>query len=191
MSRSRQPRKRKTGKTALTTVNAPENTKRLAELSGSADGPFSTTLLNQVCNSIFLGEDPEEETRDRYYHAAFVAQRGLKPADEAEGMLAAHIVAVHFTAMECLRRAALPNQTFEGRNMALKHAARLSQLFADLLGTMQKLRGKGQQKVTVEHVHVNEGGQAIVGTVENAPRGGGGNRKKRGTTPCKADCPCT
>jgi hypothetical protein len=27
-------------------------------------------------------------------------------------------------------------------------------------------RGKGQQKVTVEHVHVHSGGQAIVGTVE-------------------------
>jgi hypothetical protein len=28
-------------------------------------------------------------------------------------------------------------------------------------------RGKGQQKVTVEHVHVHSGGQAIVGTVES------------------------
>jgi hypothetical protein len=27
-------------------------------------------------------------------------------------------------------------------------------------------RGKGQQKVTVEHVHVHSGGQAIVGPVE-------------------------
>jgi hypothetical protein len=31
---------------------------------------------------------------------------------------------------------------------------------------MQKLKGKaGQQKVTVEHVTVNQGGQAIVGVV--------------------------
>ena len=31
------------------------------------------------------------------------------------------------------------------------------------------IRGKGQQKVTVEHVHVHPGGQAIVGTVERQP----------------------
>jgi len=33
------------------------------------------------------------------------------------------------------------------------------------LEALQRYRGKGQQKVTVEHVHVNAGGQAIVGTV--------------------------
>jgi hypothetical protein len=31
--------------------------------------------------------------------------------------------------------------------------------------------GKGQQKVTAEHVHVHEGGQAVVGIVENPERG--------------------
>ena len=31
---------------------------------------------------------------------------------------------------------------------------------------LQRYRGKGQQKLTVEHVHVHSGGQAIVGTFE-------------------------
>ena len=39
-----------------------------------------------------------------------------------------------------------------------------------LLEALNRHRGKGQQKVTVEHVHVHSGAQAIVGTVE----GGGG-----------------
>jgi hypothetical protein len=33
---------------------------------------------------------------------------------------------------------------------------------------LQRYRGKGQQKFTVEHVHVNAGGQAIVGAVHSA-----------------------
>jgi hypothetical protein len=37
---------------------------------------------------------------------------------------------------------------------------------------LQRYRGKGQQKVTVEHVHVHTGKQAIVGAV-NHPGGGG------------------
>jgi hypothetical protein len=31
---------------------------------------------------------------------------------------------------------------------------------------LQRYRGKGQQKVTVEHAHINTGGQAIVGTID-------------------------
>ena len=44
--------------------------------------------------------------------------------------------------------------------------------------------GKGQQKVTVEHVHVHEGGQAIVGNVE-----GGRDADEIGeSTPCTWIC---
>jgi hypothetical protein len=39
-----------------------------------------------------------------------------------------------------------------------------------LLDALNRHRGKGQQKITVEHVHVHSGGQAVVGVVE-APGG--------------------
>jgi hypothetical protein len=63
------------------------------------------------------------------------------------------------------------DQTFEGRRENLNQANKLSRTYATLLDTLNRHRGKGQQKVTVEHVHVHEGGQAIVGNVES--RGGG------------------
>ena len=44
-----------------------------------------------------------------------------------------------------------------------------------LLDALNRHRGKGQQKVTVEHVHVHSGGQAVVGMVETP---GGGDRPK-------------
>ncbi|MBY6217879.1 hypothetical protein [Qipengyuania aquimaris] len=91
---------------------------------------------------------------------------GLKPSDGAEHMLAQQMVGAHAAAIECLRRAALPDQTFEGRDMAFKHAHKLMALYARQLETLNKHRGKGQQKVTVEHVNVEKGGQAIVGNVE-------------------------
>jgi hypothetical protein len=47
-------------------------------------------------------------------------------------------------------------------------------LFVEQLEAMARLKGKTrEQKVTVEHVHVYEGGQAIVGAVtgkEEAPK---------------------
>jgi hypothetical protein len=41
--------------------------------------------------------------------------------------------------------------------------------------SLNRHRGKDQQKVTVEHVHVHAGGQAVVGMVETP---GGGDRVK-------------
>lgn len=43
----------------------------------------------------------------------------------------------------------------------------LSRTHATLLEALNRHRGKGQQKISVEHVHVHSGGQAIVGHVEN------------------------
>src|SRR4029077_3123272 len=94
-----------------------------------------------------------------------------KPASELEGMLAAQLLASHYAAMECYRRGMLSNQTLQGRSESLNQANRLSRTHAALLEALNRHRGKGQQKVTVEHVHVHSGGQAIVGNV-NGPGGG-------------------
>jgi hypothetical protein len=57
----------------------------------------------------------------------------------------------------------------------LSQANKLGRTFSVLLDALNRHRGKGQQKVTVEHVHVHEGGQAIVGNVGTP---GGGDRAK-------------
>jgi len=69
----------------------------------------------------------------------------------------------------------IPEQTFEGRHEALNQANKLTRSFAALADALNRHRGKGQQKVTVEHVHVHSGGQAIVGAV--ATPGGGASSK--------------
>jgi hypothetical protein len=79
--------------------------------------------------------------------------------------------------MECHRRAT-NDQTFEGRKESLNQANKLSRTFATLLEGLNRHRGKGQQKVTVEHVHVHEGGQAIVGNVQT--QGGGSASRSEG-----------
>ena len=43
--------------------------------------------------------------------------------------------------------------------------ARLTKAFAMQVETLRRLRNGGAQLVRVEHVHVHEGGQAIVGPV--------------------------
>jgi hypothetical protein len=89
-------------------------------------------------------------------------------------MLAVQLVATHQAAMECFRRAHLPDQSAHGYQLRLSHASRLVRSFAALSEALDRHRGKGRQVVRVEHVTVQAGGQAIVGAVT---RGAGGGAK--------------
>jgi hypothetical protein len=93
-------------------------------------------------------------------------------------MMAAQLLAAHHAAMECHRRAMIPEQPAQARQDCLNQANKLSRTYTTLLEALNRHRGKGQQKVTVEHVHVHNGGQAIVGNVE-----GGGTRTKTENQP--------
>jgi hypothetical protein len=69
-------------------------------------------------------------------------------------------------------------RVFVWRRETLAQANTLSRTYAALLEALNRHRGKGQQKVTVEHVHVHPGGQAIVGAVTH-PVGVGWRAKAR------------
>lgn len=122
--------------------------------------------INQLANLLWHPEGESQEEMHLRAVRALEHFNSLKPVDGAEGMLAQQMVGTHFAALECLRRAAHPQQTFTGRDMDLKHAHKLMTLYARQLETLNKHRGKGQQKVTVEHVRVEKGGQAFVGNME-------------------------
>jgi len=91
-----------------------------------------------------------EEERNKQREATVMGLIGISPTDELEGMMAAQLLAAHNAAMECYRRAMIAEQTFEGRRENLNQANKLSRSYAVLLEALNRHRGKGQQKVTVE-----------------------------------------
>ena len=132
--------------------------------------PLEYRLFSQVFGSIWMHP---ETTQDRKLHlmaTAMTLTKGIKPTDDIERMLAAQMVATHNSAMECFRRAALDPQSFEGRDLNLKHAVKLSAIYAQQMDALNKHRGKGQQKVTVEHVHIESGAQAVVGNIRTGDK---------------------
>jgi hypothetical protein len=143
----------------------------LKEATGTESRALMMRLLHQTVGALWVPESASEEEQDRHLQSAIALLQGIKPTNEIEGMLATQMVATHSAAMECLRRAMLQSQTFEGREQNLKHAAKLLAIYARQMDALNKNRGKGQQKVTVEHVHVEAGGQAVVGNVETMPNG--------------------
>lgn len=156
----------------------PEDRKgRLKKVGGSQSDHWNNTLANQAVQALWLKNSSPEE-RDRQLSATIAALMGIAPKDELESMVAAQLVAAHNAAMECYRRAMIGEQTFEGRRENLAQANKLSRTCSTLLEALNRHRGKGQQKVTVEHVHVHAGGQAVVGTVNAASKEGGGATNK-------------
>lgn len=153
-------------------------TTALRLISGSDDEDFTRILVTQVDTSLWV-EHSDSEQRVRQFNAAITAMKGMKPGDELEGMLSAQLIAIHNATMECCRRAMLGNQTFEGRRENLNQANKLSRTYAALTEALDRHRGKGQQRITVEHVNVHAGGQAIVGAV--APRDGSSRRSEEQT----------
>lgn len=152
------------------------------QATGSDDKNLQTELITQVHNSLWLPEGLSNEKLLARAAGALSLLEGIKPEDEIEGMLAAQMVATHSAAMECLRRAMIPTLSLIGRDQNLKHATKLLSIYSRQIETLDKHRGKGQQKITVEHVSVEAGGQAMVGHIEiEKPQKPQRQRAKRST----------
>ena len=152
--------------------NVPAHT--LQEVFEVSDDALLQQKVNEIARLLWVHDDASEEKIHERVVRALELYESLEPADGAEGMLATQMVGTHEASLECLRMAAHRNQTFAVRDMALKHAHKLMSLYTQQLAALNKHRGKGQQKVTVEHVNVAPGGQAIVGHVET----GAGSKPK-------------
>ena len=113
-------------------------------------------------------------------NAGLAMMGAIDPQDELEAALAMQMVGCHSLGVEMLARARQERSvdlTAQYANLAVK----LQRTFAAQIEALARLRGGANQSVRVEHVHVHDGGQAIVGNV-GAPggEGGRGRRKKRG-----------
>jgi hypothetical protein len=138
-------------------------------------------LMREVRQAVSIPHDASRaEIRERQTAAnALVA--GINCKDVVEGMLATQMVAAHIAAMACLSRAASANDyNIHDRNV--KYAAKLMSIYGRQVEVLNKHRGKGQQKVTVEHVHVEAGGQAVVGNVQTAAKPSGSESHSKDAT---------
>lgn len=146
---------------------------RLLKSAGGSDcGAFNKLLVREVLETVWFppyekGSEAEKEDGKETRSAATIAAiKAFKPNDEIEAMLAAQAVALHFGAMECLRRAMLSGQPFETATKLRKDGANLARGMTDMLAALDRKRGKGAQVITVQHVIVQQGGQAVVGNVQ-------------------------
>lgn len=97
---------------------------------------------------------------------------GIRPRDQLESMLAVQMAAIHDATLRAAKtlQGSTQLKQFDSAQNALNKLART---FAAQVETLKRYRSKGEQRVYVERVNVESGGQAVVGNVEATGRGRG------------------
>jgi hypothetical protein len=156
---------------------------RLADAFGIRSLQFVYSMLNGLGNatadhSVDRGFSPGG-CDEVAFNAALAVIDGVRPKDEVEAMLAAHMAVTNVALLELVARTrcAIAGHPYQGNG--IKRLDVLGNLTTKFMRTytmqveaLARKRRKGKQNVTVRHVHVHAGGQAVVGNVNH--RGGGG-----------------
>ena len=123
-------------------------------------------ILNATLNA--AGQTLSAEEMEVKAKQIFSAMEELRPQDGFEGMLISQMLTVYDKAMECFSLSTLESnkRSVDIRDLLIKQGAKLMRLFNQQVETLDKHRNKGRQKMTVEHVHVHQGGQAVIGSVQ-------------------------
>lgn len=147
----------------------------LMEALGTYDVQFFNGYLTQVITATDTGESGTDASA---VNSALGFIRSINPRDPTEACLAAQMVATHNALMTFARRLSKVS-TIPQQDSAINAFNKLTRSYCAQMEALKKYRSTGEQKVTVTHVSVSDGGQAIVGNVTT----GGGGSKKEDTTP--------
>lgn len=146
---------------------------RLHEAFGTCSSAFLNAEIERIVKVL---SDAQGNVDVQSVDAAFAVLATQAPKDEIEAMLIIQMAITHALSMKRARFLHISKDipTQDSNGLALH---RLTKTFTSQIDALAKLRRGGEQKVTVEHVHVYPGGQAIVGNVTNSPGTGGITKK--------------
>jgi hypothetical protein len=148
---------------------APEHPDHLAgqmllmDALGTGDLDFYHGLIDQLASACSQGHQINEHSLNFMLSVV----KGVQPRDQLEVMLAAQMAAVHMATMTFARRLAYVENVVQ-QESAERAFNKLTRTFTTQMEALKRYRTGGEQKVTVQHVSVSEGGQAIVGNVTQA-----------------------
>jgi hypothetical protein len=137
----------------------------LTDALGTSDVDFYRGLLLQLTNAVSVKGRLDE--RDLNFMLAVV--KDVKPKDQIEAMLAAQMAATHMAILNFAPRLAQA-ETLQHVDSFARVLNQLERTYTAQMEALKRYRTGGEQKVTVQHVSVSEGGQAIVGNVTQTAR---------------------
>lgn len=155
---------------------------KLCELTGTKNQELASDLVTDaafaICGHSNIG-----------YKKNIILQSlsEQQPVDIHEARLCAQAAALYSQGLNYLDRA--HNVLFDERTlgkdhwhtMFIKAATKLLDLHTKTVIELARYKQRGEQRIVVQHVQVNDGGKAVVGGILN---GGGGSNKNGEVIPC-------
>jgi hypothetical protein len=135
---------------------------RLKNAMATPSSAFVEAALHQLIAAAKLPGSGISETA---VNASLAFIEGAKPKGEVECALVMQMACTHAAAMAVLGRVAGGHGSDRSAAAMAAAASRLLRTYAVQVETLRLLRNRGSQFVRVEHVHANEGGQAVIGAV--------------------------
>jgi hypothetical protein len=139
--------------------------RRLNKALGTTSSDFVNASLFQIQSA---SRSPWGGIFELAMNGALAMIEAAAPRDEIEAALAVQMACTHTAAMAVLAKLDVAFATEQRVAAFGSAAARLMRAFATQVEVLRRLRNGGQQVVRVEHVHVNEGGQALIGNVKKS-----------------------
>ncbi|MGA8649048.1 MAG: hypothetical protein WB677_00200 [Xanthobacteraceae bacterium] len=136
---------------------------RLNKALGTTSSDFVNASLFQIQSA---SRSPWGGISELAMNAALAMIEAAAPKDEIEGALAVQMACTHTAAMAVLAKLDVAFATEQHVAAFGSAAARLMRAYAIQVEVLRRLRNGGQQFMRVEHVHVSDGGQAVIGNVQ-------------------------
>jgi hypothetical protein len=135
---------------------------RLKAALGTCSSDFVNVSLRQLQAA---AQFPGSGISEVGLNAALAFIEGFAPRNEVEAALAVQMACTHMATMAVLGRLGPAGGTQDHVCRFAAAAARLLRAFTTQIEAYRRLRQGGDQYVRVEHVHINEGAQAVIGNV--------------------------
>ena len=125
----------------------------LAKMTGYKNPEANNYLLNQLYRIVGKDQLP----------AAMALMDGIAPQTPLEGMMALQLVTLHHMTQTFASKMNNDGNTYAQNDGIVNRTTKLVRATTALMETLIKSRNQGKQVIQVQHVTVNEGGQAMLG----------------------------
>jgi len=131
----------------------------LNELTGTQDQDVALEIINRAVFAM-----PVTHKQDHNTNVIYQSLSDYEPKDAIEARLCAQSTTLYAQGMQYLSRAEKADMLHQA-DFYMKSAIKLLRLHNETVEALARYRRKGEQKVVVQHVNVNDGGKAIVGNM--------------------------
>jgi hypothetical protein len=130
-------------------------------------GTVSDAFVDMALHHLERAARMLDGASDMAINGAIAMIAAFAPKNEVEAALAVQAACTHMVAMVMMARIGGGHGGDRRLPILASAAAKLMRAHCMQVETFRRLRGGGDQNIRVEHVHVHEGGQAIVGAVNS------------------------